>query len=133
MPNLRPLGLLKSVTDRHAELTIVGDVTDQSVLLEDEEREGMVVTLSIAAHHRQLRSRLRVKSDEAAAWIATIIGEEWADRVHAAGALSTTANSQSPLTTQFFYVFVGRDGRPQESPAEFNLPLRPLGELRKVV
>ncbi|WP_417554947.1 hypothetical protein [Microbacterium sp.] len=118
---------MKSLTDRHAELTIVGDMTDQAELLEDPARKGAVMTLSVAAHHRQLHSRLRVDAEEAAAWITVILGDEWAGSVYAAGALSTVSAGLRPaLTTQFFYVFVGPDGKPEPAPESFNLALQPL-------
>lgn len=126
MPNLRGLGPIKSVTDRHAELTVVGDTTDQSAMLEDPTREGVIITLSVAAHHRQLRSRLRGDVDESVAWIVEILGEEWAAHAYAAGALSTTRNRDDvpTLTTQYFYVFIGPDGAPQHAPESFSVPLR---------
>ncbi|GAB3631681.1 hypothetical protein GCM10027421_10340 [Microbacterium shaanxiense] len=131
MPSLRPLGPLKSVTDRHAELTVIGDVVDQQALLGDVASDGMVVTLSVAAHHRQLHSRLSVDVGEAAAWIAEILGEEWARHAYAAGALSTTGDTRTTrLTTQYFYVFIAPNGRPQTRPATFSVPLRPLDDVR---
>ncbi|MDQ0729087.1 hypothetical protein QFZ21_004139 [Microbacterium sp. W4I20] len=36
---------------RHAELTIVGDMVDQAVMLDDPEETGMILTLSVAVHH----------------------------------------------------------------------------------
>lgn len=125
MPSLRRLGPIKSVTDRHAELTVVGDTVDQAAMLDDPTREGVIITLSIAAHHRQLHSRLRVDRDESAAWIAEILGEEWSAHAYAAGALSTRGdrNEAPKLTTQYFYVFIGSDGKPQQAPENFSVPL----------
>ena len=125
MPQLQPLGPVKSVTDRHAVLTIVADTADLGVMLDDPEYPGTLMTLSVAAHHRQLHTRLPVDPDEAAAWVTEVLGEEWSQHVYAAGALSTTGNS-ARLTTQFFYVFVGKDGRPQVPPEKFELRVSPL-------
>jgi hypothetical protein len=119
------LGPVKSVTDRHAELTIVGDMTEQSALLEDPARDGLVLTLSVAAHHRQIDARLRVDPDEAASWIEAVLGEQWAASTYAAGALSTmgSAGSMPSLKTLFYYVFFSRDGHPHEAPEGFSIPV----------
>ncbi len=130
MPELRRLGPVRSVTDRHAELTVVGDTTDQSAMLNDPGRDGVIITLSVAAHHRQLKSRLRVDRDEAISWIVEILGDEWSTHAYAAGALSTTGERGDVprLTTQYFYVFIGSDGQPQRAPEQFSVPLeRVLG------
>lgn len=126
MPELRRLGPVKSVTDRHAELTIVGDTTDQSAMLNDANKRGVIVTLSIAAHHRHLQSRLRVDRDEAVSWVIEILGDEWSTHAYAAGALSTTGDKGAVprLTTQYFYVFIDSDGRPQRAPEHFSVPLK---------
>ncbi len=94
-------------------------------MLSDPSRDGVIVTLSVAAHHRQLHSRLRVDRDEAAAWINEVLGEEWSAHAYAAGALSTTGGrGEVPrLTTQYFYVFIGSDGKPQSAPETFSVPL----------
>lgn len=133
MPTLQRVGPVKSVTDRHAELTIVGDMVDQAVMLDNPERTGMILTLSVAAHHRLLRSRLTVDAGEAAAWIKTIVGEEWVEQAYAAGELSGRAEGHghpgARLTTQFFYVFIGSDGKPQDPPAAFAIPVRRLSDV----
>ncbi|MGF6823644.1 hypothetical protein M2317_002557 [Microbacterium sp. ZKA21] len=129
MPELRPLGPLKSVTDRHAELTIIGDIVDRRELDETDAGPGLLMTLSVAAHHRQLHTRLSVNAAEAAAWVVEILSEAWAEHTYAAGALSTTGSRKTVprLTTQYFYLFLTPDGRPQTRPDTFSVPLRPLG------
>lgn len=129
MARIARLGPINSVVNRHAELTFVGDNADQAARLDDPSRDGTVLTLSVAAHHRQLRSRLAVDNGEAEAWIAEILGAEWAHQAWAAGALSTTGEphqSAQKLTTLFFYVFIGADGKAQETAPEFDVPLRRL-------
>lgn len=124
----RRFGPVKSVTDRHAQLTIVADVVDQAVMLEDDQLSGSMLTFSVASHHRQLHSRLTVNLEEAVAWIRTILGTDWSDHVHAGGALSTTATGQGPqrLTTQFFYLFITPTGKPHDPPAAFQLATTPI-------
>lgn len=125
---LRRFGPVKSLTDRHAQLTIVADVVDQSVMLEDDHLSGSLLTLSVAAHHRQLHSRLTVNIEEATAWIRAILGPDWSNHVHAGGALSTTGSGQGPqrLTTQFFYLFITPTGTPHDPPATFRLATTPI-------
>lgn len=125
---LQRFGPVKSVTDRHAELTIVADVVEQAVMLEDDQLSGSLLTFSVASHHRQLHSRLTVNLEEAAAWIRTILGPNWSEYVYAGGALSTTRSGQGPqrLTTQFFYLFITPSGKPHDPPDNFHLATTPI-------
>jgi len=121
----RRFGPVRSVTDRHAVLTIVGDITDQAVLLEKPGREGAVLTLSVATRHKQLRTRQPVDLEEAKAWVEAIVGPDWLPHFYSAGALSgsTTGGTATPkpLTTQYFYMFLGADGVPHDEPEEHQL------------
>ncbi|MFE9613179.1 hypothetical protein [Streptomyces sp. NPDC006012] len=113
-------GPVRSVTDRHAVLTVLGDISDQAVLLERPDREGSVLTLSVAARHKQLGTRQAVDSAEAGAWVKAIVGSSWAPHVYTAGALSGFASAgvrtSHPLTTRYFYLFLSRDGVPHAEP-----------------
>ncbi|PRA82076.1 hypothetical protein [Microbacterium sp. MYb66] len=122
MPALKLLGPLPSVADRHAELTVIGDTVDQTAMMDDAALDGVVLTLSVAARHWLLGTRLPVSHEEAEAWVREIVGDVWAEHVLPAGALSTRRSERSRatrLTTQFFYLFIGADGRPQDAPASF--------------
>lgn len=111
-------GPVRSVTDRHAVLTIVGDITDQAVLLERPGREGSVLTLSVAAKHKQLGTRQAVDPAEARAWVEAIVGPSWLPHVYSAGNLSTVGGTSAPrqLTTAYYYLFLGADGVPHAEP-----------------
>jgi hypothetical protein len=113
-------GPVRSVTDRHAVLTIVGDISDQAMLLERPGREGSVLTLSVAAQNKQLRTRTAVDPQEARAWVEAILGPTWLPHVYSAGALSGFARGGSstprPLTTRYFYLFLGADGLAHAEP-----------------
>ncbi|WP_244178942.1 hypothetical protein [Streptomyces rubellomurinus] len=113
-------GPVRSVTDRNAVLSIVGDIIDQAVLLERPGREGAVLTLSVAARHKQLGTRQAVDPQEARAWVEAIVGPKWLPHFYAAGALSGSTSggtsTSGRLTTQYFYLFLGADGVPQAEP-----------------
>ncbi|MFE9424121.1 hypothetical protein ACFYNO_14280 [Kitasatospora sp. NPDC006697] len=125
-------GPVRSVTDRHAVLTIVGDITDQAALLGKPGQEGAVLTLSVATRHKQLRTRQPVDLEEARAWVEAIVGPGWLPHFYSAGALSgsTTGGTSTPkpLMTQYFYMFLGRDGVPHAEPEG-----HPLGALAPLV
>lgn len=125
---LQRFGPVKSVTDRHAQFTIVADVVDQAVMLEDDQLRGSLLTFSVVSHHRQLHSRLTVNLEEAVAWIRAILGPDWSEHVYGGGALSTTGSGQGPqrLTTQFFYLFITPAGKPHDPPANFHLATTPI-------
>ncbi|WP_236655448.1 hypothetical protein [Streptacidiphilus carbonis] len=113
-------GPVRSVTDRHAVLTIAGDIIDQALLLEQPGREGSVLTLSVAARNKQLGTRLAVDPQEARAWVETILGPTWLPHIYSAGALSGVAKGGSstprPLTTRYYYLFLGADGLAHTEP-----------------
>ncbi|MFG2162786.1 hypothetical protein [Streptomyces olivaceus] len=113
-------GPVRSVTDRHAVLTVLGDISDQAVLLERPDREGSVLTLSVAARHKQLGTRQAADPAEAGAWVKAIVGSAWAPHVYTAGALSGFASGGAwtprPLTTRYYYLFLSRDGVPHAEP-----------------
>lgn len=125
---LQRFGPVKSVTDRHAQLTIVADVVEQGVMLEDDQLSGYQLTFSVAAHHRDLHTRLTVNLEEAVAWIRAILGPDWSEHVYSGGALSTTGSGRGPqrLTTQFFYLFITPSGVPHDPPAKFHLATTPV-------
>lgn len=126
------LGPVRSVTDRRAVLTVVGDITDQAVLLEKPGREGAVLTLSVAAQHKQFRTRQPVDLEEATAWVEAVVGSDWLPHFYSAGALSGSAtggtSTPKPLMTQYFYMFLGPDGVPHAEPEG-----HPLGALAPLV
>ncbi|MFJ9574527.1 hypothetical protein [Streptomyces bacillaris] len=113
-------GPVRSVTDRHAVLTVVGDISDRAVLLERPGQEGSILTLSVAAQNKQLRTRTAVDPQEARAWVEAILGPAWLPHVYSAGALGGFArggiSTSRPLTTLFFYLFLGTDGRAHAEP-----------------
>lgn len=121
-------GPVRSVTDRHAVLTIVGEITDQAVLLEQPGREGSVLTLSVAAKHKQLGTRQAVDPAEARAWVEAIVGPSWLPHVYSAGNLSTVGGiSTRQLTTAYFCLFLGADGVPHAEPEhQLGVTLSPL-------
>ncbi|MFI6118038.1 hypothetical protein [Kitasatospora sp. NPDC051164] len=131
----RSFGPVRSVTDRHAVLSIIGDITDQSVLLEKPGQQGAVLTFSVATRHKQLRTRQPVDLEEAKAWVEAIVGPDWLPHFYSAGALSgsTTGgpSTPKPLTTQYFYMFLGADGVPHAEPEGHQLGvLTPLIQTR---
>lgn len=127
-------GPVRSVADRHAVLTIMGDISDQAMLLERPGREGSVLTLSVAAKNKQLRTRMTVDPQEARAWVEAIVGPTWLPHVYSAGALSGFARggsaTQRPLTTRYYHLFLGTDGLAHAEPEhELGVTLTPLADV----
>nr|WP_029183178.1 hypothetical protein [Streptomyces clavuligerus] len=113
-------GPVRSVTDRHVTLLIVGSIEDQAVLLERPGQAGSVLTLSVSATHGRLGTRQAVDSAEARAWVEAIVGPSWLPHVYAAGNLSGSAgpgvSPSKAKTTTYFYLFLGPDGVPHAEP-----------------
>ncbi|MFF3555314.1 hypothetical protein ACFYXL_18165 [Streptomyces tsukubensis] len=124
-------GPVRSVTDRNTVLTFGGSIIDQAVLLERPGRQGAVLALSVAAHHKRLGTRQAVDPREARAWIEAIAGSKWLRHFYAAGALTgSSAHGRSTsrgLTTEYFYLFLGADGVPQTEPEhQLGVQLTPI-------
>ncbi|MFF0742158.1 hypothetical protein ACFYVL_17345 [Streptomyces sp. NPDC004111] len=130
----RRFGPVRSVTTQDAVLTVVGDITDQSVFLDEPGRAGSVLMLSIAAQHKRFGTRPAVDPGEARAWVGEIVGPSWLPHVYSAGALTGAAEGGSsvsrPLTTLYFYLFLGADGVPHAEPGHrLGVELFPLGDM----
>ncbi|PPG02670.1 hypothetical protein C5E06_09460 [Pseudoclavibacter sp. RFBI5] len=129
-PKLPGLGPVRSTTNPHANLTIVGQVTSQAAHCHDPELDGFVVTISVAAHHRLLGTRLPVDEGDATVWVRAALGDEWSPHVFTADALSTTTDAPDTeriqLTTRFYYVFLDSDGKPPRAPQSMSVPLTAL-------
>lgn len=79
-----------------------------------------MLTLSVSATHRQLRTRQAVDPAEARAWVGAIVGPNWLPHVYAAGNLSgfagPGASPSKAKATAHFYLFLGPDGVPHAEP-----------------
>ncbi|MFI7087723.1 hypothetical protein ACIBUR_29515 [Streptomyces anulatus] len=93
-----------------------------------------MLTLSVAARHKQLDTRQAVDPAEARAWAEAIVGPNWLPHVYSAGTLSGLTKGTKgefsptrPLTTRYFYLFLGRDGVPHAEPEhQLGVQLSPL-------
>lgn len=121
------LGPVRSLWDRHVNLTLSGDVSDLGWLMQDPSVTGTCVTVSIAGHHRLMGGRISLPSGECDAWIKAIFDPEWMDNAYRAGTLSGV---DERLSTVYYRLFWDQDGNPMDKPVNFNHPkLRPMGEL----
>lgn len=115
-----------SVSDRHAAISVVGDVADLAWLQENPELSGFVMTLSIAGRHRVLGQRMSLPSGECDAWISEIVGEDLLPFVYRAGSLSGTGM----VSTVYYKIFMDEHKSAITKPAGVDHPqLRPLSEL----
>lgn len=120
------LGPLKSVSDRHAEISFGADRATLSYATENPGLEGFKLTLSMAGHHRMMGSRIALSVEETDAWLYAILGDEWADHSYHAGAMSGVSNR---LTTIFYMLYLSEDlvPLPQQGaePSHDLVPVRP--------
>lgn len=112
------IGSLKSVTDRHAELTFGADRATLSYATEVPGLSGFRITLSMAGHHRMMGSRVHLSVEETDAWLYSILGDEWADHSYHAGAMTGTSvgGGASRLTTVYYLLYLSEDGQPIPQP-----------------
>lgn len=121
------LGPVRSLRDKHVDLTLGGDVADLSWLMEDPTVTGTCVTLSVAGHHRVMGGRASLPAGECDAWVQAIFDPGWMDHAHRAGTLSGVAGR---LSTVYYRMFLDKDGKPMDRPVNFDHPgLRLMGQL----
>lgn len=116
-----------SVTDRHAAISVVGDVAELAWLKENPNLPGFVMTLSIAGRHKLLGERMSLPSGECDAWISEIVGDDLLPFVYRAGTLSGVAGRAS---TVYYNVFMDETRAGVMKPDGVDHPqLRHLSEL----
>ncbi|MFJ6419201.1 hypothetical protein [Paeniglutamicibacter sp. NPDC091659] len=121
------LGPVRSLWDKHVDLTLGGDVSDLGWLMEDPSVAGTCVTISIAGHHRVMGGRTSLPSGECDAWVQAIFDPEWMDDAYRAGTLSGV---DGRLSTVYYRLFLDEAGKTMDKPANFNSPeLRKMSEL----
>lgn len=104
-------------------LTFVGDISDQASRFEDPEREGSIITISITASNINTTDRVPVPPEAARLWLHAILGNTWIEHITAAGPLTGITTN---LTTEYYHLFLGPDGKAHQPPAHFISPTRPL-------
>lgn len=107
------LGPLKSVTDRHAEITFGADRAKLSYATTTPGLPGFKLTLSMAGHHRMMGSRVPLSVEETDAWLYATFGDEWADHSYHAGAMSGVSGR---FTTVFYLLYLSEDLQPIPQP-----------------
>jgi hypothetical protein len=114
------LGPLRSLTDRHANLTFTADRAEMAYASENPNLTGHKITLSIAGHHRMMNSRVMLSLDETDAWLYAILGKEWADHSYHAGALTGVSTGLNKRATIYYYLYLSQDGDPITRPDDGN-------------
>lgn len=117
------LGPIRSLWDKHVDLTLGGDVSDLDWLVEDPTLTGTCVTISIAGHHRIMGGRTSLPSGECDAWVQAIFEPGWMDHAYRAGTLSGV---DGRLSTVYYRMFLDEDGNPMDRPVNFDPPRTPV-------
>ena len=116
----RPLnvGPFRSVSDKFAELTFGADRSALSYIEETPGLAGYKVTISMAGHHRVMRTRLPLSVEETDAWLYAILGDEWAGHSYHGGAMTGVNENggRGGLTTVYYMLFLTDELRPMPRP-----------------
>lgn len=129
----RPLnvGAFKSVSDKFAELTFGADRSRLSYIEETPGLAGYKVTVSMAGHHRVMRSRVPLSVQETDAWLYAILGDDWADHSYHGGAMTgvNEKGGRGGLTTVYYMLFLSEElqpiPKPQAAPGYDLVPVQP--------
>ncbi|PPH10476.1 hypothetical protein C5C36_13985 [Rathayibacter sp. AY1G1] len=122
LPRLRG----RSLTNRRAEVSVLMDRGPPAELEPDSSADPTHSLVSVSAKGLNLlvgNSEV-LEPDECTAWAQAVVGEQGATRLYAAGALS--GSNDKRLSTFYFYVFTGQDGRAVDKPVGWSLKLEPV-------
>ncbi len=102
-----PLGIgpVRSVSDRHANITVEADLATLSYAVETPGLLGYKLTLSMAGHHRVLDTRVVLSVEETEAWAYAVLGDQWADHSYYGGLVSGPGR----LGVVFYLLYLGED------------------------
>lgn len=113
---------VRSLDDPRIDISLVGDLAHLDWFTSTPGLKGTVVTLSIAGHHRLLKTRTSLATGECDAWAAAVLGEDAIKHAYRAGTLSgaipsaSTAAAGGRLTTVYYRLFLDETGHPMDKP-----------------
>lgn len=117
---------VRSLDDPRIEISLVGDIANLDWFTSTPGLKGRVLTLSIAGHHRLMKTRTSLASGECDAWAAAVLGEDQIRHAYRAGTLSgsVAAGTAAPvggrLMTVYYRLFLDENGLPMERPDELS-------------
>lgn len=127
---------VRSLDDPRIEISLVGDIANLDWFTSTPGLKGQVLTLSIAGHHRLMKTRTSLATGEFDAWAAAVLGDDLVHHAYRAGTLSgsapagTAMSAGERLMTVYYRLFLDEDGLPMERPEELSDKLlRRMNEL----
>lgn len=117
---------VRSLDDPRIEISVVGDIANLDWFTSTPGLKGQVLTLSIAGHHRLMKTRTSLATGECDAWAAAVLGEDQIKHAYRAGALSgsvptgTVEPVSGRLMTVYYRLFLDDGGLPMERPEEMS-------------
>lgn len=134
--NMPRISHVRSMDDHRIDISLVGDIAALDWFTSTPGLKGTVLTVSIAGHHRLMKTRTSLASGECDAWAGAVLGKDLIQHAYRAGTLSghTPAGSRTPaggrLTTVYYRLFLDENGQPMERPEAMNdSELRRMDEL----
>lgn len=113
---------VRSLEDPRIDISLIGDVADLDWFTSTPGLKGTVLTISIAGHHRLLKTRTSLATGECDAWATAVLGEVAVRHAYRAGTLSDAVSSSSAaaaggrLTTVYYRLFLDEHGQPMDKP-----------------
>ncbi|NQX29822.1 hypothetical protein HQQ81_20945 [Microbacteriaceae bacterium VKM Ac-2854] len=116
----------RALSNRRAQVSVL---MDRGPALEMEPGSGVdpawnMVTVSVKATNLLVGGSEMLDADEYVAWAQAAVGEQWANRLYTAGAMSGSGAGEKRLSTFYFYVFTDESGAAVFKPANWSLDLQ---------
>lgn len=134
--NIPRIPHVQSMDDPRVDISLVGDIAALDWFTSTPGLKGSVLTISIAGHHRLMKTRTSLPTGECDAWAGAVLGEDLIKHAYRAGTLSgsTPCGGATPaggrLTTVYYRLFLDENGHPMERPeAMSDRELRRMDEL----
>ncbi|NMD64205.1 UNVERIFIED_ORG: hypothetical protein FNL38_1115 [Nocardia globerula] len=111
-----PTVYVRSVTDRFMKVSVILSHLsfEKSYPTELDDPEAVEIHLSVGAHHKELRTAMKVPPAEAVAWAAAVFGP-WASSAYWLGAVVENSIGRPPAL--HFALYVSGKGEPRHPPA----------------
>jgi hypothetical protein len=120
--NMPCIPRIRSLEQPRINISLVGDIAALDWFTSTPGLKGSVLTISIAGHHRLVKTRTSLATGECDAWATAVLGDDLIKHAYRTGSPNdaaptmTTAPAGNRLTSVHYQLFLDENGQPMERP-----------------